>query len=172
MNPNFLNSQSYQYPQDIPEQYLEIVEELRKQVQNIRLNSIPQRNVSRINPRGNVAVAKLELATGKVYIQEATSKKYPLNIPGIEGGPKLFFESRLDRYGRINNERHAEYKIFNGLAEDLEKDGVSRDVEGILYLYTERNTCSGCLITSEDFKQSFPYIKQVIFYQRPYPPEK
>jgi len=164
-----INTNFYQYPQEIPEQYLEIAEELQKQVQNIRLTYIPKGNLSRKNPRGNVAVAKLELATDKVYVQKATSKEEPLNTPGCEGGPKLFFESRLDRVHGNYNEEHAEYKIFNALAEELEKDGVSSDVEGILYLYTEKNTCSGCFITSENFQEKFPYIKQIIFYRQPYP---
>lgn len=167
MNPNFKN---YQYPEDIPEQYLEIVEELRQQVQNIRSKHLPPKKLSKNKYYGNAAIAKLELAAGNVYTKEATSKEEPLNIPEEEGGPKLFFEPRFDRVASLDNKAHAEYKIFNALAEDLEKDAVNSDVKGILYLYTERNMCSGCFITSEeDFKGRFPDIKKVVFYTRPYP---
>lgn len=119
---------------------------------------------------GNAAAAKLELETGRVYSKEATSKPDPLNTPGKEDGPKLFFEERIDRQKSFYNEHHAEYKIFNALAEDLERDDVSLEVEGILYLYTERDMCSGCNITcDEDFNMRFPNIKVIIFYERPYP---
>ncbi len=107
---------------------------------------------------------------GGVYSQEATSKRDPLNIPGKEDGPKLFFEPRLNRIASCNNKEHAEYKLFNKLAEDLERDDLSLDAEGILYLYTERDMCSGCNITcDEDFKMRFPNIQVLIFYERPYP---
>ena len=119
---------------------------------------------------GNAAAAVLELAMGRVYSEEATSKKKPLNIPGEDNGPKLFFEPRLNRRASCNNKEHAEYKIFNALAEHLERDDVSLEVEGILYLYTEREMCSGCYITcDEDFKMRFPNIQVIIFYKQPYP---
>lgn len=162
-NP-YRNTPHYEYPQDIPEQYADIVEELRVQAQEVRSTHIKK-------PRlGNAAAAKLELETSLVYSKEATSKRYPLNIPGQEDGPKLFFEQRIDRQKSCYNEQHAEYKIFNALAEDLEREDVSLEVEGILYLYTERDMCSGCNITcDEDFNRRFPNIKVIIFYERPYP---
>ena len=109
---------------------------------------------------------------GRVYSKKATSKEKPLNIPGQDNGPKFFFQERIDRApsAKCFNETHAEYKIFNALAEDLERDDVSLEVEGILYLYTERDMCSGCKITcDEDFYRRFPNIKVIIFYERPYP---
>lgn len=158
------NTPHYEYPEGIPECYADIVEELRTQAQEVRSIHIKK-------PRlGNAAAAKLELETGLVYSKEATSKRYPLNIPGEEDGPKLFFEHRIDRQKSSDNEKHAEYKIFNALAEDLERDDVSLEVEGILYLYTERDMCSGCNITcDEDFNMRFPNIKVIISYERPYP---
>jgi len=162
-NP-YRNTPHYEDPQDIPEKYADIVEELRTKAQEVRSIHIGK-------PRlGNAAAAKLELETGRVYSKEATSKPDPLNIPGNEDGPKLFFEARIDRQKSFYNEHHAEYKIFNALAEDLERDDVSLDIEGILYLYTERDMCSGCNITcDEDFKMRFPNIQVIIFYKQPYP---
>lgn len=159
------NTPHYEDPQDIPEQFADIVEELRTKAQEVRSIHIGK-------PRlGNAAFAKLELAMGRVYSEEATSKKKPLNIPGEDNGPKLFFEPRINRAASPKNfnEKHAEYKLFNALTEDLEKDDVSLEVEGILYLYTERDMCSGCCITCEDFNMKFPNIKVIIFYERPYP---
>jgi hypothetical protein len=162
-NP-YRNTPHYEYPQDIPDCHRDMVEELRAKAQDVRSIYIRK-------PRlGNAAAAKLELAMGRVYSKEATSKLDPLNIPGKEDGPKLFFEERIDRQKSFSNEHHAEYKIFNALAEDLERDDVFLEIEGILYLYTERDMCSGCNITcDEDFNMRFPNIKVIIFYERPYP---
>lgn len=161
---SYRNTPHYEYPQDIPDCHRDMVEELRTKAQDV-----PSIHIRK--PRlGNAAAAKLELETGRVYSKEATSKRDPLNIPGKEDGPKLFFEHRIDRQNSFSNEHHAEYKIFNALAEDLERDDVSLEVEGILYLYTERDMCSGCNITcDEDFNMRFPNIKVIIFYERPYP---
>ena len=165
------NTPHYEDPQDIPEQYAEIVDELRNKVQNIRLTHIQKGDSNRKISLGNAAVVKLELATGEVYNLEATSKRDPLNTPGELDGPKLFFESRINRASPYNyNEQHAEYKLFNAVAQDLERDDVALDVEGILYLYTERDMCSGCNVTcDDDFKMRFPNIQTIIFYKRPYP---
>ncbi|MEG4294507.1 deaminase domain-containing protein [Microcoleus sp. C2C3] len=162
-NP-YRNTPHYEYPQDIPESDRDIAEELRTKTQEVRsIHIIKTRS-------GNAAAAKLELEMGGVYSKEATSKRDPLNIPGEEDGPKLFFEPRLNRIASCNNKEHAEYKLFNKLAEDLERDDLSLDAEGILYLYTERDMCSGCNITcDEDFKMRFPNIQVIIFYERPYP---
>ena len=156
----------YEYPQDIPDCHRDMVEELGTKAQKVRTDYIGKPRI------GNAAAAILELAMGRVYSKEASSKRKPLNIPGQDNGPKLFFPERIDRaaYPQNFNEKHAEYKIFNALAEDLERDDVSLEVEGILYLYTERDMCSGCNITcDEHFYMRFPNIKVIIFYERPYP---
>ena len=164
-NP-YRNTPHYEDPQDIPEKYADIVEELRTKAQEVR--SIHIRKPS----SGNAAAAKLELETGRVYSKEATSKKKPLNIPGEDSGPKLFFEQRIDRAALYNNynKEHAEYKIFNALAEELEGDSVPSEATGRLYLYTEMEMCSGCNTTcDEDFARLFPNIEVIIFYKEPYP---
>ncbi len=163
---SYRNTPHYEYPQDIPECHADIVEELRTQAQNARSTHIKKAS------SGNVAVAKLELPTGRVYRKEATSKKKPLNIPGENNGPKLLFGPRIDRASFNNNynQEHAEYKLFNALAEDLEGDSVPSDSTGRLYLYTEMEMCSGCNTTcDEDFGRLFPNIEVIIFYKEPYP---
>ena len=160
----------YEYPEGIPECHADIVEELQTKVRDIRLIHIQKGDSNKKYRSGNAAVVKLDIPTGKVYNLEATSKRGPLNIPGEEDGPKLFFEPRLNRIASCNNKEHAEYKLFNKIAEELERDDLSLDTEGILYLYTERDMCSGCKITcDEDFKVRFPNIQVIIFYERPYP---
>ncbi|MEG4961083.1 MULTISPECIES: deaminase domain-containing protein [unclassified Microcoleus] len=162
----YRNTLHYEYPQDIPESYADIVEELRTKALEVR--SICIKKID----SGNAAAAKLELATGGVYRKEATSKKKPINIPGENSGPKLFFEPRIDRASLNNNynEKHAEYKLFNALAGELEGDSVPSDATGRLYLYTEMEMCSGCNTTcDEDFGRLFPNIQVIIFYKEPYP---
>ena len=61
------NTPHYEYPQDIPECHADIVEELRTQAQDVRSTHIKKAS------SGNVAVAKLELPTGRVYRKEATT---------------------------------------------------------------------------------------------------
>ncbi|MEG3899648.1 MULTISPECIES: hypothetical protein [unclassified Microcoleus] len=127
------NTPHYEYPQDIPECYADIVEELRTQAQDVRSIHIGK-------PSGrNAAAAKLELAMGRVYSEKATSKKKPLNIPGLDNGPKLCFPQRIDRAAASENynEKHAEYKLFNALAAELERDSVPSEAIGRLYIYTE-----------------------------------
>ena len=161
---NYRNTPHYEYPQGIPECHADIVEELRTKAQEVRSTYIK-------NDSGNVAVAKLELPTGRVYREEATSKKKPLNIPGENNGPKLLFEPRIDRASFNNNynEKHAEYKLFNALAAELERDSVPSEATGRLYLYTRLNMCSGCYTTcNEDFARWFPNIEVIIFYEEPY----
>jgi hypothetical protein len=170
-NP-YRNTPHYEDPQGIPDQYVDIVEELRNKVQNIRLTYIQKGNSNRQPDSGNAAAAKLELDTGGIYSKKATSKRKPLNVPGQEGGSRLFFDPRIDRasFNSNYNQEHAEYKIFNAIAEDLERDNVSLDAEGILYLYTEKDMCSGCNVTcDDDFKARFPNIQVIIFYKQLYP---
>ena len=163
-NP-YRNTPHYEYAQDIPECYADIVEELRTKAQEVRSIYIK-------NDSGNTAAAKLELATGRVYRKEATSKKKPINIPGENNGSKLLFRPRIDRASFNNNynEKHAEYKLFNALAEDLERDSVPSEATGRLYLYTEMNMCSGCCTScDEDFARLYQNIEVIIFYKEPYP---
>ena len=164
-NP-YRNTPHYEYAQDIPECYADIVEELRTKAQEVRSLHIKK------SSSGNAAAAKLELAIGRVYSKEATSKKKPLNIPGEDNGPKLFFQQRIDRATLHNNynKEHAEYKLFNALAEELEGDSVPSEATGRLYLYTEMDMCSGCCTScDEDFARLYPNIEVIIFYKYPYP---
>lgn len=169
--------QHYQYGnQGIPAEYQKIAEALRVQVQQVRQKHIPpRRNKIAAVPEsdGNVAVAWLEIFSNpnQSYSFEATSKKFPLNIPGENDGPPPWFHPRLDKalLGDCYNDAHAEYKLFNAIAAKIQESNLPHDVDGILYLYTERDTCSGCYLTGDEFNQRFPNIKVIIFYDRLYP---
>ena len=164
-NP-YRNTRHYQYPQEILDCHLDMVEELRTKAKDVR-----SRDIGRPSG-GNAAAAVLELAIGRVYSEEATSKKKPLNIPGQDNGPKRFFPERIDRavVSETFNETHAEYKLFNALAGELERDSVPSEATGRLYIYTEMDMCSGCNTTcDEDFARWFPNIEVIIFYEEPYP---
>ena len=132
-NP-YRNARHYQYPQEILDCHLDMVEELRTKAKDVR-----SRDIGRPSG-GNAAAAVLELAIGRVYSEQATSKKKPLNIPGQDNGPKLCFPERIDRAAASENynEKHAEYKLFNALAAELERDSVPSEAIGRLYIYTER----------------------------------
>ncbi len=161
----YRNTRHYQYPQEIPDCHRDMVEELRTKAKDVRSIHIGK-------PSGrNAAAAVLELAMGRVYSKEATSKKKPLNIPGQDNGRKLFFPERIDRaaFPKNFNEKHAEYKLFNALAEELERDSVPSEATGRLYLYTDLDMCSGCNTTcDEDFARLYPNIEVIIFYEEPY----
>ena len=102
-NP-YRNTRHYQYPQEILDCHRDMVEELRTKAQKVRTDHIGKPSGS------NAAAAKLELAMGRVYSEEATSKRKPLNIPGQDNGPKLCFPERIDRAAASENfnEKHAE----------------------------------------------------------------
>jgi hypothetical protein len=165
--------QHYQYGnQGIPAEYQTIAEALRAQVQQVREKYIPAKQ-KRIIPKGNVAVARLEIFSNpnQSYSFEATSKESPMDIPGENDGPPLWFYPRLDRalQGEYYNDAHAEYKLLNAIAAKIQESNLPHDVDGILYLYTERDTCSGCYLTGDEFNQRFPNIKVIIFSDRLYP---
>jgi len=156
----------------IPAEYQTIAEALRAEVQQVREKYIPTKH-KRIIPKGNVAIARLEIFShpNQIYSFEATSKKSPLNIPGENGGPPQWFHPRLDKalQGEYYNDTHAEYKLFNAIAAKIQESNLPHNLEGILYLYTERDTCSGCYLTGDEFNQRFPNIRVIIFYDRLYP---
>lgn len=163
--------QHYQYANEgIPAEYKTIAKALRAQVRQVRQKYIPT-NQKSIVPKGNVAVARLEIFSNlnQSYSFEATSKKYPIDIPGKQDGPPLLFEPIRDLLGECYNETHAEYKLFNAIAEKIQESNLSDDVNGCLYLYTEKDTCYGYYVTGDEFNRKFPNIRLIIFYERLYP---
>lgn len=130
--------------------------------------------------RGNVAVAELVLESGRQFSEAATSKKKPITIPGTKNGPERILVPHEDRSKRDHeghyklNTTDPEYKILNILASQLrihcEKMQIQIiDLEGTLYLYTERFICSGCEESIRDFEHMFPKINIFVFWGEEYP---
>ena len=63
----------------------------------------------------------------------------------------------------------AEYKLLSAIADTLE-NCYNRDIQGQLYLYTERQPCESCQGVIEQFRQKFPNIEMTIDWIYPYPP--
>lgn len=148
---------------------MEIFSELKKRAEEVRFKYIQKGNPNRRKWIGNVAIAKFETSNSKIYQQEATSKKEPMDRPvekpaALTGkhqklytGPKQYFAPYPDEDhpDQPLNDTHAEYKMFNALADILEIEGLPEETEGVLYLYTEREMCSGCTQVSLDFQTYF-----------------
>lgn len=166
-----LNTTYYPGYINLPEELVEIKATLKAIAQQVRFQYIRRGKPT----NGNVAVSKLVLSSDKSYELKATSKAEPLNIPGQEGGLKKYYEPHYDTVGEppYPNEAHAEYKIFNALTQALEEDGLTENVEGTLYLYSERDMCSGCVISCEqDFQGKFPKINIIVFSDIPHEKNK
>jgi hypothetical protein len=67
------NTPHYQDPEDIPEQYADIVDELRNEVLDIRLTYIQKRDDNRQPGSGNAAAAKLEMVWPWMQKEYSTS---------------------------------------------------------------------------------------------------
>ena len=148
---------------------MEIFSDLKERAKEVRFKYIQKGNPNRRKLVGNVAIAQLEISNGQIYQQEATSKKEPMDRPvekpealtGKDGepytGPKQYFAPYPDEDhpDQPLNDTHAEYKLFNALADILERAHLPEETEGILYLYTEREMCSGCTQVNIDFQNYF-----------------
>ncbi|SKB13895.1 conserved hypothetical protein [Planktothrix sp. PCC 11201] len=63
----------------------------------------------------------------------------------------------------------AEYKALSALAETLEMFD-NPQIEGKLYLYSERKPCEICQEVIRQFTQRFPNLEITLFWDHPYPP--
>ena len=138
---------------------------------NLRGDAAQIRNIflRKNYPRGNVAVAEVHLAQGIVFGMGATSRgKSPAMKPKprSQGG---HFEPSIDSYSRRPMDTDAEYKLLSAIADTLE-GCYNRNVQGQLYLYTERQPCESSQRVIEQFQQKFPNIEIFIDWSYPYPP--
>lgn len=168
--------------------YPEIVARLENKSRQVRWNYIIRPKLHpgetlldrpNLAKRGNVAVAEL-VFLDEQFSQAATSKKKPVNMPGTKNGPEQVFLPHEDRsktdhegYYKLNT-TDPEYKILNIFASQLrnhcEKIQTQIvDLEGTLYLYTERFICSGCEESIRDFEDMFPKINVFVFWGEEYP---
>jgi The BURPS668_1122 family of deaminases len=63
----------------------------------------------------------------------------------------------------------AEYKVLSAIADALQMH-YDLQVEGELYLYTERQPCESCNNVLRQFEEKFPNIKITVFWDYPYSP--
>lgn len=126
-------------------------------------------------PHSNVAIAEINLKGDVVFCVGATAKggnKSPIpNKPKSksEGGQ---FEPTIDPYSGYLMDTDSEYKVLSEIADTLEML-YDIHVEGIIYLYTERQPCQSCQGVISQFKEKFPNINlplEQVFWDYPYPP--
>ncbi|QUS61718.1 hypothetical protein IQE94_06530 [Synechocystis sp. PCC 7339] len=120
-------------------------------------------------PAGNVAVAELYFPDGRCFGMGATSRAMspaPKPIPRSQGG---IFEPSMDSHSDRIMDTDAEYKVLSAIADVLETH-YNQDIQGKLYLYTERQSCESCQQVLQQFNQKFPNIEVEIEWSYPYPP--
>lgn len=176
------NIKIYQDSADVPDEYKKMTAKLKKRAQEVRLEYIQRGKPNRRKTTGNVAVAHLMISNGEIIRKEATSKKKPMNRPTNEQmpegytGPRQHFEPypNPSQAGTPLNIEHAEYKVFNALADTKRLGEVSlgEDVEGSLILYTEKKMCPACekvaLDVSLNFQSKFRELKLIVIWTSPY----
>ncbi|VXD23104.1 conserved hypothetical protein [Planktothrix serta PCC 8927] len=128
-----------------------IEERLRLDAQSIREQYLNKRV-----RKGNVAVIEVHLINGISFGVGATSRTkspIPKPKPKSEGGQfdPIIHEGYL-------RDHDAEYKALSAVADTLEMFDNDQ-VEGKLYLYTERIPCRSCWGVIDQFKEKFPQIE-------------
>lgn len=111
--------------------------------------------------KGNVAVIEVHLINGISFGVGATSRTkspIPKPKPKSEGGQfdPIIHEGYL-------RDHDAEYKALSAVADTLEVFDNDQ-VEGKLYLYTERIPCRSCWGVIDQFKEQFPQIEVETFW--------
>lgn len=133
-----------------------IQEHLRSDAQLIREQYLKKRV-----RKGNVAVIEVHLINGISFGVGATSRTkspIPKPKPKSEGGQ---FDPIIDE-GYLRD-HDAEYKALSAIADTL-KMFDNDQVEGKLYLYTERIPCRSCWGVIDQFKEKFPLIEIETFF--------
>ena len=177
INPNIT---IYQDPVNVPDEYLQIVTQLKRQAQDVRFEYIQKRNANRRRTTGNVAVAQLVILGQDIVHKAATSKKDPMNRPLNDNrsddytGPKQHFHpypNPAQRNAPLNIE-HAEYKVLNALADVINSLEIVEEATAEVLLYTEKKMCPACRLVALDFEASinekFKDVKIVIVWTYPY----
>ena len=141
-----------------------IEERLRSNAQLIR-----EQYLNKPFPGSNVAIIEVHLADQRSLSVGATSKAkspVPKPKPKSQGGQ---FEPIFDSNYKHIMDTDAEYKALSALAETLEMFD-NPQIEGKLYLYSERNPCQSCEGVITQFKQKFPNLEITLFWDFLCPP--
>lgn len=175
-----LNITIYQDSVNVPDQYAQIVTQLKRHAQDVRFEYIQKRKPNRRRTTGNVAVAQLLILDQDVVHKAATSKKDPMNRPSNDQrsdgytGPKQYFHPYANptQKGAPLNVEHAEYKVLNAIADALTTIEIADGATATLVLYTEKKMCQACRLVAFDFeastKEKFKEFKIVIVWTYPY----
>jgi hypothetical protein len=117
--------------------------------------------------QNNVAIAEVHI--GDVYFCVGTTSNkttlIPIPTPKSTGGQ---FQPQFDSFSKRLMDTCSEYKVLSKIANTLEIQ-YNLEVEGYLYLYTERSPCESCQDIIKQFKEKFTNIKIEIFSDYPYP---
>ncbi|WP_342479874.1 deaminase domain-containing protein [Paenibacillus sp. FSL L8-0340] len=76
--------------------------------------------------------------------------------------------NEVDREGAYSRKWDTEYKILEDVAKQLggSKGAVNKDVTGKIDFYTDREPCASCTPIIQEFKEMFPNVKLVIYFNR------
>jgi len=113
-------------------------------------------------PQGNIAVAEVYIGNVIFCTGTPSNKKtlIPIPLSKSQGGQ---FEPTLHPRTKRPTDMDAEYKILSAIADHLEMH-YDLEVEGYLYLYTERSPCPSCEDVIEQFKQKFKNMNVKVFW--------
>ncbi|MBD2629402.1 MULTISPECIES: deaminase domain-containing protein [Nostocaceae] len=148
-----------------------IKKRLRESAAKIREILLPNKPILTqpfLRIKNNVAVAEIHIED-VIFHQEATSHyKSPIPKPTAksEGGQ---FQPGPDSYSGRIMDTCSEYKLFSEIAKILEMN-YNLQIEGYIYLYTERHPCQSCQDIKRQFEEKFPNMKVEVFWDYPYPP--
>jgi RHS repeat-associated protein len=113
------------------------------------------RNSLDLDSGGNIAIAE-SIINGKRELRTAFSKK---DIPaGTVGNPEHIVFGTVPS-GAQSREFDAEYRVLSDIAQ-----GLPREAQGIVSLYTEKDPCTSCQGVIDQFERAFPGIELNITY--------
>lgn len=141
---------------------------LKQDAALIRQRYLPRKPLG----KGNVALAEIQIPGRTVFCAGATSRggrKSPIPdrpMPRSQGGQ---FEPTVDPSSGRVMDTDAEYKVLSEIAATLEMI-YDRSIEGTLHLYSELQPCSSCEGVIAQFKEKFPKLNVVVFWDLPFPP--
>jgi filamentous hemagglutinin len=119
--------------------------------------------------KGNVAALEyVSLVLQEPIPVEATSRANspsPLPPPRSQGG---YFEPSIDPSTNRRMDTDAEYKALSALARQLDATAAWQKM-GVVYLFTERQSCASCASVIAQFEERFPLVSVVVEFDYPFP---
>jgi len=143
--------------------------DLIKQEVKIGAEQIRQIYIHKPFPKGNVANVEIYLEDGISFGAAATSRfqsPAPQPLPRSQGGQ---FEPIIDSYSGRLMDTDSEYKALSAIADQLDEANYGSQLQGKIYLYTERAPCESCTGVIRQFNEKFPNIELEVFSDYLYP---